>query len=167
MTPTQQGWIHLLDLQPHPEGGWYREVYRASELIPRAGLPFRFSGDRSCSTAIYYLLGASDFSALHRIRQDEVWHFYDGSPLSVHIIHPTGEAEQVLLGRDLNAGQRPMAVVEHGCWFGAHVDSGDGYSLVGCTVAPGFDFDDFELAERSQLIERFPQHRPLIERLTR
>lgn len=160
-------WIRQLDLQPHPEGGWYREVYRATELIPHAALPRRFTGDRTFSTAIYYLLGAGDFSALHRIRQDEVWHFYDGAPLAVEVIHPSGDAETLLVGRHIAASQRPMVVVPAGSWFGASVHAAEGYSLVGCTVAPGFDFADFEMADRDGLRARFPQHGERIERLTR
>ena len=165
--PTKDEWIRQLDLQPHPEGGWFSEVYRASEVVPQQGLPDRFTGDRAFSTAIYYLLDAGEFSALHRIRQDEVWHFYDGATLSVAVVRPNGDAETLLLGRDLVAGERPLAVVPAGCWFGAAVHGDWGYSLVGCTVAPGFDFDDFEMAKRGELLASFPQHRQLIERLTR
>lgn len=167
MPASQQQWINELQLQPHPEGGWYREVYRANESIAQAALPDRFTGDRAFSTSIYYLLGPGDISALHRIRQDEIWHFYDGSSLVVDVIYPDGRAETLRVGRDLNAGELPMAVVPAGSWFGATADTSDGYSLVGCTVAPGFDFDDFELPSRAELLERFPQHCELIKRLTR
>ncbi|MCO6047978.1 cupin domain-containing protein [Aeoliella sp. ICT_H6.2] len=167
MPLSQEQWIEALSLAPHPEGGWFREAYRASESIPRDALPERFTGERSFSTSIYYLLGPGDFSALHRIRQDELWHFYDGSPLLVEVIHPDGRAEQLKMGRDLSAGQTPMGVVPAGSWFGAHVATEDGYSLVGCTVAPGFDFEDFEMPSRAELLEQFPSHRKLIERLTR
>ncbi|MDA8746066.1 cupin domain-containing protein [Rubripirellula amarantea] len=167
MPASQQQWIDQLQLEPHREGGWYREVYRASESIAHAALPDRFTGDRAFSTSIYYLLGPGDISALHRIRQDEIWHFYDGSSLVVDVIHPDGRAETLRVGRDLSAGELPMAVVPAGSWFGAMVDSPAGFSLVGCTVAPGFDFDDFELPSRDELLELFPQHRELIKRLTR
>lgn len=164
---TQDDWIRSLELQPHPEGGWYREVYRSAESIPRPALPRRFTGDRQFATSIYYLLGPGDFSALHRIRQDEIWHFYDGSRLVVHVIHPNGTTEELLLGRDLASGERPMAVVPAGSWFGARVAKSDSYALLGCTVAPGFDFEDFELPARTELLVLFPQHRELIEALTR
>ncbi len=167
MSATKDDWIQVLDLQPHPEGGWYREIYRANEAVRQDALPTRFASDRAFSTAIYYLLGQSDFSALHRIHQDEIWHFYDGAPLAVEVIHPNGSTETLQLGRNLHAGERPFAVVPAGCWFGARPKPGPEYSLVGCTVAPGFDFDDFELANRANLIEVFPQHRQLIEQLTR
>jgi predicted cupin superfamily sugar epimerase len=164
---TQDDWIRDLGLQPHPEGGWFREAYRSAESIPRPALPQRFTGDRHFATSIYYLLGPGDFSALHRIRQDEIWHFYDGSRLVVHVIRPDASTEQLLLGRDLAKGERPMAVVPAGSWFGAQVAKDDGYALLGCTVAPGFDFEDFELPTRVELLELFPQHETLIRSLTR
>lgn len=167
MPLTQQQWIETLELQPHPEGGWYREMYRASESIAQSALPARFAGERSFSTAIYYLLGPGDFSALHRIQQDELWHFYDGAQLVIDVIHPKGTAEQLHLGRNATAGEQPLAVVPAGSWFGAHVAEPDGYCLAGCTVAPGFDFADFEMPSRDELLELFPQHRAVIERLTR
>lgn len=164
---TQDDWIRALELQPHPEGGWYREVYRSAESIPHPALPQRFTGERNFATSIYYLLGPGDFSALHRIRQDEIWHFYDGSRLVVQVIHPNGDTEQLQLGRNLANGERPMAMVPAGSWFGARVAEGDSYSLLGCTVAPGFDFEDFELPKRAELLELFPQHGELIITLTR
>ena len=166
MPHTKEDWISQLGLQPHPEGGWYQEVYRAAESIDQLALPARFTGARAFSTAIYYLLGPGDFSALHRIRQDEVWHFYDGSPLAIEAIHPSGEAKTLLLGRDPKADTLPMAVVPAGSWFGARVTDSEGYTLAGCTVAPGFDFDDFEMPSRDELLAKFPQHRELIESLT-
>jgi predicted cupin superfamily sugar epimerase len=160
-------WIERLGLQPHPEGGYYRQTYRAAETIRRDHLPERFGGHRAFSTAIYFLLQGSDFSALHRIRSDEVWHFYDGSPLTVHVIDPGGEYRSIRLGRDLDAGQVPQAVVPAGDLFGASLEDPDGFALVGCTVAPGFDFDDFELPARADLLAQYPQHRELIARLSR
>ncbi|QDU55879.1 cupin domain-containing protein [Aeoliella mucimassa] len=167
MSVTRQQWIDSLALQPHPEGGWYREMYRADESVPQTSLPSRFTGDRSFSTAIYYLLGPGDFSALHRIHQDELWHFYDGSPLAIEVIHPDGRAEQLRLGRDVTAGEAPLAIVPAGSWFGAQVLDPTGFALAGCTVAPGFDFADFEMPTRDELLALFPQHQALITRLTR
>jgi len=138
---TANEWIERLGLLPHPEGGWFKEVYRSSEQIAEDALPERFGGGRSFSTAIYFLLNAGEVSRLHRIRQDEVWHFYDGDALHLHRIRPDGEHIEHLVGR--SGGALPMAVVPAGDYFGAEV-AGDGYSLVGCTVAPGFDFADFE-----------------------
>jgi uncharacterized protein len=160
-------WIEALGLKPHPEGGWFRETYRAEEAVARAALPPRFTGDRAFSTAIYYLLEGDEFSALHRIRQDEVFHFYDGCGLTLHVIDPRGDYATIRLGRDRAAGEVPQAVVPAGCVFGATVSESGSYALVGCTVAPGFDFADFELPGREELCRQFPQHRAVIERLTR
>ena len=159
-------WIETLDLQRHPEGGYYRETYRSTEDVSAEALPDRFPGARSLSTAITFLLPGNEFSALHRIRSDEVWHHYAGSALTVHVIDPDGTYRQMKLGKDPQAGEGPQSTVPAGCWFGATVDDGGSCALVGCTVSPGFDFEDFELAVRSDLVERYPQHRSIIERLT-
>jgi uncharacterized protein len=164
---TAEDYIRALDLQPHPEGGWYRETYRAAESIPPAGLPARFAGARPFATAIYFLLTADTFSALHRIHSDELWHFYAGSALAVHLIEPAGAARSLRLGPDVENGASFQATVPAGCWFGAEVAATGGFALVGCTVAPGFAFADFELGEREALIRQFSAHRALIERLTR
>ncbi len=162
-----QAWIDRLELQQHPEGGWYRETYRSDETVSRDALPLRFSGDRAFSTAIYFVLDGEEFSALHRIEQDEVFHFYDGGGLTLHSIDPDGRYTAVKLGRNLAAGELPQAVVKAGCVFGATVTQPGSFALVGCTVAPGFDFADFALPGRDELSRQFPEHRPLIERLTR
>jgi predicted cupin superfamily sugar epimerase len=160
-------WIAHLGLAPHPEGGHFRETYRAAEGTDGAHLPARYGGARPHGTAIYFLLRAGEISALHRIKSDEIWHFYAGGPLVVSVIHPDGEHRDVALGADPNHGHVPQAVVPAGSWFGATLRPGAVYALVGCTVAPGFDFADFELADRRALVERYPQHAALIERLTR
>jgi predicted cupin superfamily sugar epimerase len=162
---TAAEWIERLGLVPHPEGGHYREAYRSAEVVPAAALPPRFGGDRAFCTAIYFLLQGQDFSALHRIKQDEVWHFYDGAALTVHVLDDAGEYSTIHLGRD--AGEEPLGVVPAGRLFGATVRDGRSWSLVGCTVAPGFDFADFELPGRAELCRLYPQHRTVIERLTR
>lgn len=160
-------YIEALKLQPHPEGGWYRETYRAAELIPPAGLPARFAGARPFATAIYFLLTSDSFSALHRLQADEQWHFYAGSPLSVHVLEPGGDHRLLRLGPDLQRRESFQALVPAGCWFGARVEERGGFALVGCTVAPGFDFADFELGRREDLVRQYPMHRKLIEALTR
>ena len=165
MTDAER-WIRDLQLQRHPEGGWFREVYRASEMIPRRGLPARFTADRSHSTAIYFLLEGSDFSALHRLKQDELWHFYDGERVTLDMIDSDGDVSTAILGLNVDAGEQPMAVVKAGSLFGATA-AADSYGLVGCTVAPGFDFNDFDMPSREQLLVQFPQHSNLIRRLTR
>ena len=181
MTPQDaQYWIHKLQLSPHPEGGYYRQTYRSDLTIARAGLPPAFPGDRQASTAIYFLLEGKNFSAFHRLRSDEVWHFYAGAPLVVHVISPSGDYSIISLGADPDAGQVLQAVVPAGCWFASHVVENahppaksagrvgqPSWSLVGCTVSPGFEFEDFELAEREQLANKFPCQRQIIERLTR
>lgn len=161
-------WIENLKLQPHPEGGYYRETYRAPLTLPQSALPHH-SGDRAACTAIYFLLAGAQFSAFHRIRSDEMWHFYAGSGLIVHVITAGGEYQQLHLGSHTEHGEQFQAVVPAGCWFGSSLRDtrDDRYALVGCTVAPGFDFADFEMAKRSELLAQFPQHRALIERLTR
>ena len=159
-------WVEELGLEPHPEGGWYKEVYRSEESIDAAGLPERFGGARSFSTSIYFLLAEDNFSAFHRIKSDELWHFYAGDGLTVHIIAPDGEQSMLKLGAQPEAGETFQGVVPAGSWFAAEPKDG-GYGLVGCTVAPGFDFADFEMANRETLQAEFPQHSELIERLTR
>ena len=154
-------------LQPHPEGGFYAETYRSSGSIPGTALPAEFVGERNFSTAIVYLLEENDFSALHRLRQDEVWHFYLGGSLRVVMISPEGELSEITLGRNGAAGDAVQAVIPAGCWFGARPTEGAAFSFVGCTVAPGFDFADFELAKRSDLLEKFPDLEAIILSFTR
>lgn len=163
--PTHlQALIDRLGLVPHPEGGYYRETYR-SALEFDAGPPFNAA--RASCTGIYFLLTGGNFSALHRIRSDEMWHFYDGDPLHVHMIAPDGTYSVVTIGRDIEAGELPQFVVPAGHWFGATVSRAEGFALVGCTVSPGFDFADFELARREDLVARYPAHEAIIRRLTR
>ncbi|MFN3385086.1 MAG: cupin domain-containing protein [Candidatus Thermochlorobacter sp.] len=164
---TAQLLIQALGLSPHPEGGFFREVYRSSEVIPHHALPERFSGTRCFATSIYFLLRSSDFSAFHRIRSDEIWHFYEGSPLQLYVIRPDGVLQKFTLGRNIMQGEVFQAVVPAGCWFGAKVTAPDSFALVGCSVAPGFDFADFELAQREMLMASYPQHQRIIEELTR
>lgn len=140
-------------LEPHPEGGFFRETYRAAGTV--AG--------RAYSTAIYYLLPAGAISRLHRIRCDEIWHFYLGGPMSVATLHEDGREDRTLLG----PGHALQHVVPAGAWFGAWPEPGTAYSLVGCTVAPGFEFADLEIAQRAPLLARYPHAHELIERLTR
>lgn len=135
--------------------------------LEEAALPSEFGGSRSLATAIYFLLKGTDFSAFHRLRSDEMWHFYAGGPLVVHVIGEDGQHSEILLGSDAESGQVFQAVVEAGCWFGSRVRDPGAFALMGCTVSPGFDFADFELAKRDELVRLYPQHRQLIEGLTR
>lgn len=157
-------WISKLDLLAHPEGGHYKEVYRSEETIISQALPSRFSGDRSCATSIYYLLKRGEFSKFHRIKSDEIWHFYAGSPMQIIHIDIEGKLVKRQLGIDIENETIPQLLVCAGDWFAAQ-SLGD-YSLVGCTVSPGFDFADFEIADRKKLISAFPQHQKTIEKFT-
>jgi len=160
-------WIQSLQLRRHPEGGYYTETYRSEHVVAKEHLPERFGGDRALATSIYFLLEGDDFSALHRIKQDEIWHFYDGSSLTIHIIDLDGNYRTEQLGRDVQNGESLQVLIKPGHLFGATVNDPRSYSLVGCTVIPGFHFDDFEMPAREHLLQRYPQHRPVIERLTR
>ena len=160
-------WIAQLNLAPHPEGGWYRQTYRSGVTIAQSALPPEFNGPRAASTAIYFLLDGKNFSAFHRLHSDELWHFHAGSALVVHVIDPNGRYSEILLGTDPDAGEAFQGVVKAGSWFASRVKDGKSFALVSCTVAPGFDFADFELASRAQLSGLFPEHRALIEQLTR
>jgi predicted cupin superfamily sugar epimerase len=152
--------IAQLSLERHPEGGWYRQTYRSSDTVNTA------RGPRAASTAIYFLLQGNDFSAMHRIASDEVWHFYLGSPLKVEAITSGGTVESFTLGANLAAGEVLQAYVPAGCWFGASLPE-QGWALVGCTVAPGFEFADFEMGDRNQLLHMFPYCEDVVLRLTR
>ena len=160
-------YVKYYQLQRHPEGGYYKETYRSQEFISVNALPKRFKGPRRFSTAIYFLLERGDFSAFHRIRSDECWHFYYGDSLSIYIIHPNGDLDTVYLGNNMNNSEHFQFVVPANCWFAAEPAENSLFSFVGCTVAPGFDFADFELAKADRLIALYPQHQLLIKRLTR
>lgn len=163
---TAQDYIRTLNLQPHPEGGYFAETYRSAEIMPEHALPGRFNGPRAFGTAIYFLLESHHVSALHRIQTDEIWHFYAGGPLEVFVINTDTTLSIIRLGNNPGRDEVFQAVVPAGCWFGSKPAEGTEYALVGCTVAPGFDFADFEMAERNALLAEFPQHRVVIEKLT-
>lgn len=158
--------IKKLGLEPHPEGGYFKETYRSDGTINVDSLDQAYSGSRSYSTAIYFLLTSETFSAFHKINQDEIWHFYQGSPIELHTIAESGQHEEYLIGNDLAQNQVPQLVVPGGHWFAAKVVDPNSYALVGCTVSPGFDFQDFTLAKRSDLIRKFPAHTELVTAFT-
>jgi hypothetical protein len=164
---TIQQLIQQYQLLPHPEGGYYKQTYCSAELIPQNALPERFSGDRFFSTAIYFLLEQGNFSAFHRIKSDECWHFYAGETLLVYIIQYNGELEIIKLGRDILNGERFQYVVPANCWFASEPAENTSFSFAGCTVAPGFDFADFELAKADELIKVNPQHESVIRKFCR
>lgn len=156
-----------LKLLPHPEGGFYSETYRAAELISQSGLPSRYTGDRAHSTAIYFLLTADSCSRLHRVKSDEVFHFYLGDPVLLLELLPDGSTVRTLLGTNLSDGQVPQHIVRSGTWQGSFVMPSGRFALLGTTVAPGFDFADFEMADRAKLLAQYPNEAELVEKLTK
>jgi uncharacterized protein len=164
---TASYWTNKLGLTSHIEGGAFRELYRSEHLLPQAALTPQHQGDRNAMTSIYFLLEEGDFSAFHRIASDEIWHFYDGSPLCIYEIIQAGTLVKHLLGRDIDEGQQLVVVIKAGSWFGSRVEVPDGFTLCGCTVAPGFDFEDFELANREILQKEYPQHTAIIGQMIR
>jgi len=167
MPYTAQYFIEKLDLNAHPEGGYYKETYRADGTIPQVTLPGGYTGDRSYATSIYFLLDSTTFSAFHRIRSDELWHFHAGTALNLYIIDIQGKLTTIKVGNNLDNNEQLQAVIPANSWFAAKVIADESFTLVGCTVAPGFDFDDFELANRDELSTMFPEHGTLIKDLTR
>lgn len=160
-------WKEKLEMTAHIEGGAFKEIYRAGLVLPKHVLTSAHVGDRNAMTSIYFLLEHGEFSALHRIASDELWHHYDGATLCIYEIDMSGNLFKHLLGKDIENGDMPTVLIKAGSWFGSRVEVEDAFSLCGCTVAPGFDFEDFELADRKQLQEEYPAHANLIQELTR
>jgi len=158
-------WIKHLNLQPHPEGGYFREVYRSAGIIPASGLANYF-GSRNFATSIYYLLRGDEFSSFHRLKSDEIWHYHDGCSLNLFIIVPDGALLTKTLGKNMEEGESLQQVIPANHWFAAKPSDSESFSLAGCTMAPGFDFQDFELGSREMLVKEFPQHSEIIRRLT-
>ncbi len=162
--------IEALGLQPHPiEGGYFVETYRAEEGIPGDHLPdaYATTAARSFGTAIYYLLTAETFSELHRLPTEEVFHLYLGGPVRMLQLDPDGSGREVVIGTDLLAGERPQIVVPAGVWQGSRLAPGVEFALLGATMAPGFDFADYEQGRRSLLVDQYPEFADLIRSLTR
>jgi len=159
--------IQLLGLQPHPEeGGYFSETYKCEEGIPRKALPERYHSRRSFGTAIFYLLTPDTFSQLHRLESDEIFHFYLGDPVTMLQLRPDGDSQLLTLGQDIAAGQRLQVVVPRGTWQGSFLNEGGEFALLGCTVAPGFEYADYETASRADLLKEYPEQSDLIVRLT-
>jgi predicted cupin superfamily sugar epimerase len=167
MMPDADYWINKLQLTPHVEGGAFTRTYCSGLIISQNQLPATFHGSRPVSTAIYFLLKKDQFSAMHRIASDELWHFYYGDPLIVYQIDATGNLTEHLLGNNPENNEHFQCVIKAGSWFGSKTKEGGNYSLAGCTVAPGFDFADFELGEREYLLKLYPQHTAIIHLLTK
>ena len=159
--------VKQLELLPHPEGGYYKETYRSPLLLSQQCLSSDFKGERNIATGIYFLIEKGNFSALHKIKSDETWHFYQGDALEVIEITEDGNLAVTNIGPDILNGETFQYTVKANTWFGSRVKSGGSFSLVGCTVYPGFDFSDFEMAGRHELIKQFPQHQSIIAELTR
>ncbi|HEY9485039.1 MAG TPA: cupin domain-containing protein [Nitrososphaeraceae archaeon] len=156
-------WISKLNLQKHREGGYFIESYKSIELV---NLP-NYHGPRHVCTAIYYLLKGDEFSSFHVMKSDELWHFYAGSSLTLFIIEPNGRLNEVILGENIDNGHTFQAAITAGCWFAAAVDDYNSYSLVGCTVSPGFDYQDWKIGDRKILTKLYPQHKSIIEKYTK
>jgi len=159
-------WINHLNLLPHPEGGYYKEIFSSSEEMNQKSLPLRFSGDRKYYTSIYFLLKGNQVSHFHRIKSDEIWSFHAGNVLDIHVIDPRGNYSLLKLGLDLEKKELPQQIVKAGSWFGASLNQQNGFVLVGCFVAPGFDFNDFELGDKHELLKLYPDYHRIIDRLT-
>ncbi len=165
---TAEQIIKFFKMQPLPqEGGYYVETYRAAEQIKKAALPPGFSGDRNLISTILYLLTADTVSSLHRLKSDEMFHFYLGDPVTMLQLHPDGRSEIIILGHDILNGQKIQVMVPKGVWQGAFVKDNGRFALMGCTVAPGFNFADYEQADRKDLVKQYPSQKDLITRLTR
>lgn len=162
-------WIDTLELIPYPQGGYYREIYRSPDILTPDGLPERYGGARSASTHIYFMLRGAEREPFHRLKSDELWHFYTGSALVLHIIDANGDYAVVTLGPAADSGQQFYTVVRAGCWFGAELANPDdpaAYALVGCTVAPGFEYEDVEWGTQDHLLSAHPQHAEIVRKLT-
>ena len=164
---TVETLVKKLDLLPHPEGGYYKETYRSEGTIDKACLSPDFSGGRNLATGIYFLIEKGNFSALHKIKSDETWHFYYGDALEVVEINEQGILTITKIGNNLQNGEIFQYTVKANTWFGSRVSGKGDFSLVGCTVYPGFDFNDFELAKQLDLIHLYPRHHTIIKELTR
>ena len=155
-------WLKKLKLQKHPEGGYFTNTYVSGKKI---NLP-EYDGFRSTCTAIYYMLTGNQFASFHTIKSDEIWHFYSGSSLTLHMIYSNGKMEQILVGPNYDKGERFQGIIKSGCWFAATVNDKKSYSLVGCTVSPGFDYRDWKLGDRKKLLKQYPQYEKLIKKYT-
>ncbi|ABX42044.1 cupin domain-containing protein [Lachnoclostridium phytofermentans] len=162
---TSDYFIKNLNMIPHPEGGFYKEVYASDENITSKELKIDFEGSRMLWTSIYFLLRDGEVSNFHRLKSDEMWYYHSGSPLTIYMISPNGELFTEQLGLDIENGEKPQVLVPKDYIFGSAMNN-EGYALVGCMVSPGFEFRDFELFKRNELIEKYPQHQQIIHKLT-
>ena len=152
--------IEQMQLQPHPEGGFYRSSLRAEDVLTLE------RGERPLYTSIYFLLRSQDISHFHRLQSDEIWYYHGGSALTIHMIYPNGTYEAKKLGLDIENGEQPQIVVKKNTIFGSSVETDNTFGLVGCMVAPGFDFVDFELFTQKELLAKYPHHEEIIKKMT-
>lgn len=164
MNEKAKQYIQKLQLKKHPEGGYYREVYRAAEMFYIDSPPKALK--RNASTSIYFLLEGKQVSKFHKLKSDEQWHFYDGSSVKIYVIDDKGKLTEFVLGNKIDDGKLFQLVIKKNNWFAAELINKRGYALIGCTVSPGFDFNDFELADKETMIKKFPMHSGLISKLT-
>lgn len=157
-------WIQHLELGPHPEGGFYKETYRSSVEVPTKGLPIGYKSARRLSTSVYYLLRSEDISRLHRLRSDELWYYHAGSPLKVISIDMEGNKQSQILGNNHDKAEQFSLMVPGGCIFCAEVVDSDSFTLVSCVVSPGFEFEDFEMFDKEDLVQAYPKHAELFEK---
>ncbi len=152
-----QYWISKYDLEPHPEGGYFKEIYASPVSIDKTCLPEGFPGNHKLATSIYFLLEGTDVSKLHRLRSDELWYHHQGGGLEILVITPEHELKWFYLGADYDAGERLQVIIPAGSIFGSRIKDTDTYALMGCMVAPGFDFEDFEMPSRKELLLKYPE----------
>ena len=160
--------IRQLNLKKHPEGGYYSETYRAKEIINKECLSEKYGTDRVFSTTIYYLLVKDDFSEMHRLKSDEIFHFYYGDSVEFLLLYPNGKGEKIILGNRIETGILPQLVIPAGVWQGIRIKNNNyGFALMGTTVSPGFEFQDYEKGNKNKLSEKYPKYKELISQLTR
>jgi len=160
-----QYYITKLGLEAHPEGGYFKRTFQSEELISEKELSVQFEGKRLLYTSIYFLLTSNDVSHFHRLKSDELWYYHGGSPLSVHIIDENGQYTEHKLGLNLDQGEVPQVLVPKNCIFGSSVKDEDTFSLVGCMVSPGFEYQDFEMFTQEELLSKYPKHKEIIMKL--
>ncbi len=166
MHPKAKYYIDKLKLTPHPEGGYYREIYRSGEFIHIEGLPDRYKNKRAFSTSIYFLIEGRQISKFHRLKSDETWHFYDGCSIKIYILDENKNLNEIIIGKDLSEGNLFQFTIKKNNWFAAELIEKDSFALIGCSVSPGFDFEDFELAERNYLIKNYPEYEIIVKKFT-
>ena len=158
-------WIDKIGLQAHPEGGYFSENYKSEEIFPHNSLPDRYHSKRSFGTSIYFLLTPESMSHFHRLKSDEIWYYHQGGSAIIHMINADGDLKSKRIGTDLEAGDSLQVIIPNGTWFAAEVVAEE-FILAGCSVSPGFEFEDFELADRQALTSAYPEHKTLIQRFT-